>query len=355
MERNKPTENQKPRLANYELLRICAIIMISLMHGIKDAYGSLEPLNAVAHVAVNAIGNTGVTLFVLISGFFGLRLRPSKLFWLWSTIFFYSLLIFFVQYGLQEIPNIGQGETKALLKHLFTACTPITSKTWWFCTSYFIVFLLSPLFNKASQSMSKRQFQYLLAVMLVLFSLSPTFLIHSVSGAVDGKCTENMILAYFLGRYIAIYGMPHVIRAHAGKLLVGCLTIIFIVNYFLFDPLFLSKDHSFFIILAALCIFYFFGQLNIASDRANSMIRYAASYAFPYYLLNVFLIDLLDFQLAGLANSLLFLPNFLLVQLEILGITIVIDLVRRLLTDKMVKKIADKLDSSKLSRIIAEI
>ena len=85
------------------------------------------------------------------------------------------------------------------------------------------------------------------------------------------------------------------------------------------------------------------------------MIRYAASYAFPYYLLNVFLIDLLDFQLAGLANSLLFLPNFLLVQLEILGITIVIDLLRRLLTDKMVKKIADKLDSSKLSRIIAEI
>lgn len=355
MKRNNQTGSTLPRLANYELLRICAIIMISFMHGIRDAYGSLEPLNASAHVAINAIGNTGVTLFVLISGFFGLRLRCSKVFGLWSTIFFYSLLIFIVQYALHEIPTFDQGETKSLVKHLYAACTPVTSKTWWFCTSYFIVFLLSPLFNKACQSMSKVQFQYLLGVLLVFFSLSPSFLMHSVSGASNGKCTENMILAYFLGRYLALYGTPRIVKEHATKLLLGSLAIIFVVNYYVFDPLFLSKDHSIFIILAAVCIFHFFGKLTITSDKANRFIRYAATYTFPYYLLNIFLLNHLDFQMAGFANSPQFLLRFLLVQLEILACSFIIDLLRRLLTSQLVKKTCERLDSTKLSRLIAEI
>ena len=61
---------KQQRYTNYELLRIFAILLISLMHGIRSAYGSSYPLNDMAHVIINAIGNTGVTLFVLISGFF---------------------------------------------------------------------------------------------------------------------------------------------------------------------------------------------------------------------------------------------------------------------------------------------
>ena len=73
------------------------------------------------------------------------------------------------------------------------AFTPATSNTWWFCTSYLIVLLLSPFLNKICDSISQRQFQYLLAVLLAVYSLSPTFLMHSLSGSPNGKCTENMI------------------------------------------------------------------------------------------------------------------------------------------------------------------
>lgn len=207
----------KQRLSNYELLRIVAILLISLMHGISSAYGSHFAVNSIAHVSTNAVGNMGVTLFVLISGYFGIRLRASKAWQLWSTMFFYSLLLFAAQCYLHEVPS-PQEDGKEFLKLLNVALTPATSNTWWFCTSYLIVLLLSPFLNKICDSISQRQFQYLLAVLLAVYSLSPTFLMHSLSGSPNGKCTENMILVYFLGRYIALYGIPEVIRRHAALL-----------------------------------------------------------------------------------------------------------------------------------------
>ena len=100
----QPISTAKQRLSNYELLRIFAILLISLMHSVSIAYNSPNITNSIAHVAINAIGNMGVTLFILISGFFGIRLRSSKVWWLWSLMLFYSLLLFAIQYCLQEIP-----------------------------------------------------------------------------------------------------------------------------------------------------------------------------------------------------------------------------------------------------------
>lgn len=321
------------RLPNYELLRIFSILAISVMHGIRGCYG-----HSVAFVGVNTIGNMGVTLFVLISGYFGIRLRASKVLWLWSTILFYSLLIFAIQYHFNEIPTLESGDTtKDFIKHLYVALTPVTSNTWWFCTSYIILMLLSPLFNKATSSMSKLQFQYLIAILLLLYSLSPTFLHHPLSGITNGKCTENMIMLYFIGRYFAKFGIPLTIRKYAAFFFIICVTLIFCVNFFLFDPLFMAKDNNFFIILGAICIFYYFGIIHVQSDTVANIIRYIASMVFPFYLMNVFLIDHFEHQYYNL-NGLDYFIAFLITQAEILSITFAIEFTRRFLMKHLIKK-----------------
>lgn len=328
------------RQTNYELLRVIAILLISLMHGIRSAYGSPCTLNSISFVAINAIGNMGVTIFILISGFFGVKFRLSKLFQLWAIVLFYSLLIF-VFNNIAEPPSFS----KEFIKSLYTALTPITSGTWWFITSYTILFMLSPLLNKASEHITKHQFQYLIAVLLLFYSLSPTFLMHSLSDTPNGKCTENMILAYLIGRYMAIHGIPSFIKRYYTVILVCCITLIFFVNNYIFDPLFMAKDHNLFIIVGALCIFCIFGNVNIKSDITNNIISKAATFAFPIYILNIFLTDLLEYQYIDLRASYSFLPYYLMVQCEIIGISITTEYLRRLLCDKLISYIGKIIDS----------
>lgn len=279
----------------------------------------------------------GVTLFVLISGFFGIRMRASKLMWLWTTMLFYSLLIFSVDYYYSKVPTLADGDIKAFVKHLYTVLTPVTSNTWWFCTSYFIIMLLSPLFNKAVESMTKLQFQYLLAVLILVYSISPTFLMHSLSDVPNGKCTENMILAYFLVRYFAKEGVPLTIRKHVGLIFIVCVAIIFFVNYYLFDPLFMAKDHNLFIILGAICIFYYFGKIRIRYERAGNVIRYFASFAFPLYLMNDFLIFKLHHQFCDLSGFDYF-KGYITVQAEVILISFFVELLRRLIMQHLLRR-----------------
>lgn len=337
--------NSKQRQTNYELLRFLAIILISLMHGIRSAYGSPNLLNSISFVSVNALGNMGVTVFILISGYFSITLKASKLFKLWSIVLFYSLLIFVYNILINNPDPTYDFISKTFIKEIYKALTPITSGTWWFFTSYTILFMLSPLLNSATKNMSKEQFKYLIAVLLIFYSLSPTFLMHSLSNTPNGKCTENMILAYLIGRYLSIYGIPKTIKNHTSMMLGACLLLIFIINFFVFDPLFMAKDHNLFIILGAICIFSIFSDIKIAASKPSSIIGNLASFAFPIYLMNIFLIDILEFQYAELRSENTYLLFYLLVQTEIIIISILTEHIRRLIFDKpmaLIGAIVDK-------------
>lgn len=325
------------RQVNLELLRICAILLISLMHGIKSACNSPFILNDIAHTLVNAFGNMGVTVFILLSGYFGIRFRFSKLVIMWCTVLVYSLLIFSIDSWQTHIHI----QSAVYLQGLYTALTPITSGTWWFITSYFIVFLLSPLLNLGAKNMTRRQFQYLLAVLLICYSLSPTFLLHSLSDSPSGKCTENMILAYLIGRYLALHGIPHKLQQHAGTLFVGCGLIIFGIDTIMNAPYFMAKDHNLFIILGAIGMFVSFHKMKGNWGALNSIVLKGATYVFPIYLLNWWLISFLEPYYAPHASDYLFLLYFLLAQVSIVLLSIIIEKVRRMVFNRPINSLAN--------------
>lgn len=331
------------RQPKFEILRIAAILLISMMHGIRSAYASPNILCASTFVAINAIGNMGVTLFILISGYFGIKFHFSKIIKLWLIVLTYSIVLF-----LFDLSKTGFNLeiNKDFIKQLYIVLTPISSNTWWFITSYTILFMLSPLLNIACERMTKKHFTYLLCVLLLFYSVCPTLLMHSLSNTPNGKCTENMILAYLIGRYISIYHIPQTVVRHSFQIFILCVLIIYSINFYIFDPLFLAKDHNLFIIIGAFSLFLWVMNTEFTlRERTSHIICSIASYTFPLYLLNWPLVSRYDYLYEPFANKNIYLCYFFLFQLTIISVSLCIEFIRRLILDKCIQRISNNLEN----------
>ena len=63
------------RSSNFECLRILAIILILIMHSYAQANCKENLFNLFVGYVISAIGNIGVSCFVLLSGYFGVKFR----------------------------------------------------------------------------------------------------------------------------------------------------------------------------------------------------------------------------------------------------------------------------------------
>lgn len=166
------------RQSNIELLRIIAMILIIAHHYSFHGGFSFPPepinLNRLWIQFILIGGKVGVDLFVLISGYFLVSqssIKADKILKLWFQIFFYSITIFIIF----TILGLRSFSIKEFVKHL----APVTFEQWWFASTYFVLYLLVPYINKLLRSFSQKQYVHFLAVILVLWSVIPTFTRHT--------------------------------------------------------------------------------------------------------------------------------------------------------------------------------
>lgn len=128
------------RQSNIELLRIISMFLIVIYHVFVYVLGNYEtqyllikPLYTLSHV--------GVVIFVLISGYFGIKPSVKGLLKLYLWIVFYNLLLFCPWYF------IGKNEfSLGILVKIFMPFSH--SLPWlWFMRVYVFLYLLSPLLN----------------------------------------------------------------------------------------------------------------------------------------------------------------------------------------------------------------
>ncbi len=79
------------RNSNFEMLRIVAILYIVVMH--SSSFMIPNDYNFYWSQIINAIGNTGVTCFILISGYYGIRFRWEKFLRLVYLTTIYSIVV----------------------------------------------------------------------------------------------------------------------------------------------------------------------------------------------------------------------------------------------------------------------
>lgn len=171
-------EKVTPRKSNIELLRIISMVMIIAHHigvhsGFEFATNSVS-FNELWILFLKIGGKIGVNIFVLISGYFLINaktLKISKVLKFWIQIFTYSLSIYliFVVCGMEPFG----------IKTLIKNGLPITYSKWWFASTYFVLYLLSPYINKLLNTLNKNEYRRLLVLLLVCWCIIPTFLIES--------------------------------------------------------------------------------------------------------------------------------------------------------------------------------
>lgn len=277
---------QKPRQSNYELLRLAAIVLIVAMHTWGYAFTTTDTVTQGILLLVNAVGNTGVTLFVLLSGWFGIRFSTGKLLRLVFVVLTYSVLTYGLQTGLGTESLTAAGIRKALL--------PLLSGKYWFMTCYATLFCLSPWLNRAADNLPKRDFGLLLAVAAFFFLAVPTLQLADPTHD-GGKGFVNMTLAYMAGRYLHRHGWPHLLDRHGMAIASGAVAAILLLNGGITAVTghlcnTFARDNNLLVFTAALGIFRLIGRWHFSAESVN----YLAGFAFPLYLTNSTVIALLS-------------------------------------------------------------
>ena len=219
------------RRSNFEAYRIVCILLIVIMHTFGAGTGQV---NTQLGIFINTVGNIGVTGFVLLSGYFGIRLKGKKLAKMDLMLIFWSLASFAVRIF------IGGLDTVFSMKALLTCFIPVISHKYWFISAYFCLCILSPFINEYLEYVGQKRHKQLIIAAGVLFLLLPTVCFFDQTGD-GGKGIVNMILAYVIGRYIGIYHKDRVMpRGRIAALLAG----VVIVNFALNDAMYLAVGNT---------------------------------------------------------------------------------------------------------------
>lgn len=335
--------SSKQRSSNIELLRIVTMLMIIAhhfaFHGGFAFNSSSISTNLVWIQFLRLGGKIGVDIFVLISGYYlvtRVSFKAFKALKLWIQMLFYSVGIYLVAVGL----NITAFSKKAMIETLF----PVTSDLWWFASSYFMLFLLSPLINKVLNFLSKRQCQIFLLIALFVWCIIPS--ITAVFPALDIVVPESnllwFVILYSVTGYIRLWHTPikgSALRYLSISLCTFILTLLSAIGFdYLntiqdateYDPCALFEMTSITILITSLTAVLGFLQIDL---KRNNIINIIASATFGVYLIHDHpiirtLLWKSLFKNATYASSKLLIPYSVVVIIIVYLASTVIELVR---------------------------
>lgn len=205
----------KERDSGIELLRIILMLQVIYLHVSNfGEFGSTSRDLGEIHEVIYRINQTlsrcPVYIFMIISGYFSVTSK-STMSTIWKKaekvylpMIFYSLVLTLVltASGLTDFSGYN------IIKSFF----PLTSRTWYFMTVYLLVLILSPAVNLTLNRLSKKDFQILLCVLFLLFSiwqvLAPINSIISIDSVMEtkkGRGIYGFLFMYIIGAYIRLH------------------------------------------------------------------------------------------------------------------------------------------------------
>ena len=143
-------------------------------------------INMVWSQLENALFQTGVSIFVIISGYFQIKTTFRMLAKIEITVICYSVISSTIWYFVKG------GSFLSVAK----AFIPISTEKYWFMTAYVILMIVAPFFNKSIEVMEKHTFEKLLLVLISIFYVFPTVIYYHVLGDA-GKGVGNFVTLYF--------------------------------------------------------------------------------------------------------------------------------------------------------------
>lgn len=293
----------KQRDSNIELMRLMMMMMIlihhMICHGIFGAdfilcnVGGVNSTSVLA-VIINSFCYIGVNGFILISGYYGIKFKIRSLLNLYLICAFYSLIMHLIEIYALGTKEFSLGTIKDIV-FVFSQ-----QDYWWFMNCYIILYLMSPMLNKALNIFDKHEYKKTL-VLLTIANLYFGYWWRRYAS--DGYSVAQFVYLYVIGRYIGRF-----IELKRGDSRYQALLIyIFVIlaysilsicsHYFEIPHWYSFPYNNPLLIIGSIAFFLFMIQFHFQSHIIN---RVAVSSLSIYLLQNMKLMKVLTYHVSKL-------------------------------------------------------
>lgn len=191
------------RESNIELCRIASIICVLLVHSGFLYMGWPTSLadTSLGLILLESFTIIGVNVFVFISGWFSIKLKPQTI----LNLIFYCFFYFVILSSINFICG----------KEFVRSSIFFVSNSNWFIMDYLGLVLVSPILNKFIENIDKKSFAYLL---ILLFAYSfwsgwmPFACAVNRGEFSNGYSILSFCQLYLLARYFALHGAPKLLK-----------------------------------------------------------------------------------------------------------------------------------------------
>ena len=192
----------KKRDSNFELLRIVAIYFVLVLHTDFFALDGPSPSDIVnssvdsfLRIFFQAVSITCVDVFVMISGWFGIRPSRKGFLNLIFQISFYLTSVYLLLILLGKVSFSLEGVENLLL----------LTDSHWFVKAYICLYILAPVLNCFVENTSKRRYLCLLTAFFSFQTLYGWLSPSSTDYILGGYSPLSFVGLYLLARYVRIY------------------------------------------------------------------------------------------------------------------------------------------------------
>lgn len=262
---------RKTRDSNMELLRLVAMLLVMMVHAsyralpppTQEAIAN-DPVSMFLQIAVESFSVVGVNVFVMLSGWYGIRLRWSRLIELLFQVAFFVVLCMGAYYAL----------TGTLPPSPYLSILMLHEGDYWFVKTYLALYLLSPVLNAFVQTATQRQ---MAVTVLSLFAFQWVYgwVFEATTWLRAGYSLPSFVCLYLLARYLNVY-RPSFTKWRQRTDLCVYLTVCAIVTvvYFLLKRYFNLGGVLWFYnspttVVAAMFLLLFFSKLTFQSKVVN--------------------------------------------------------------------------------------
>lgn len=285
------------RQSNIELLRIVAMFLVLIVHSgfisVRSPSTSdvhLHFIQPFTRFLFESLSISCVDIFVLISGWFGIRPTKKGLYSFIFQVFYFTAgtYLIMVLFGLASLS----------LEGIASCFLFIPDYDYWFVRTYLLLFILSPVLNSFVDSVDKKTFRNVL-IGFFLFQTIYAWGYVAVNAFAGGYSTISFMGLYLLARYVRLYEpgwakMPVLIDF---LIIIGCIVSMAAISYvtaFLGHPLsgkFCGSYICPLVIILALYMVIAFSKLKIQSKFVN----WVAASCFAVYLFHTHITIFYDY------------------------------------------------------------
>lgn len=335
-------DGQSNRKSNFELLRIISMFLVLVVHAdfLSLGYPTLEELNTQSGIVIvkglfESASIICVNLFVLISGYFMIKLRWSKIFSYVYQCLFYSICVYAL-FIILELCELN-----------FSNIVQVFLEGWFmnnqFISNYLALMLLAPLINTIFERGAPQQVQIgMLGFAFIAFIMNWLVPVQG-GGFLGGYSIIHLVFIYCIGSFIRLFSFLKYFNYRASVYLLFYIVFIIINTLFFYIIFAYSLPwnvwgyNSPIVVSGSIAVFLFFRSINIKSN----IVTFIAQSSFAVFLLhtNSFVFPFFKEHVNFLYNNnvgWLVLAKLFVYLVSVFIISILLDQIRKLTYNSLV-------------------